>query len=124
MRTAILAAATALTMLTGIAPAAAADYAGCQYVIAGRGHSHIAETREDVGPSRLGVSADAIARQRAVANWKANVLRQCPHHSVALWRAHEKNFDCDAGVGNRDCVFTARPARKVLGWVLHPFTKG
>ena len=115
MKSALLAAAGVLAAIFAAAPAANADDLSCKYVIAGSGRSHIAETREDVGPSRLGVSAHELARRRAVESWKAKVAELCPRFSTSYWRALDKAFDCDAGVGNRQCVFTARPARKVLG---------
>jgi hypothetical protein len=115
MKTAILAGAGALAMVHAIAPAANADDLACQFSIAGSGRSHIAETREDIGPSRLGVTAHELARRRAVESWKAKVSLYCPRYSTSYWRARDKAFDCEAGAGNRQCVFTARPSRKILG---------
>lgn len=115
MKAILLAGAGVLTMVLAIVPAAKADDLACKFSIAGSGRSHIAETREDIGPSRLGITADELARRRAVESWKAKVSAYCPRYSTSYWRARDKAFDCDAGAGNRQCVFTARPSRKVLG---------
>ena len=115
MKTAILAGAGVLAVALAGMPAANADDLACKFSIVGSGRSHIAETREDIGPSRLGITADELARRRAVESWKAKVSAYCPRYSTSYWRAHDKAFDCDAGAGNRQCVFTARPSRKILG---------
>lgn len=107
--------AASVVLMSFTAATVKADDLSCRYSISGSGRSHIFETREDVGPSRLGITAHELARRRAIESWKAKVSELCPHHSTSYWRALDKAFDCDAGAGNRQCVFTARPSRKILG---------
>ena len=122
-RTAALA-AFALAPLTLATPARAAPVLNCSQQVVGKGHSHIAETREDAGKPRGGVSADQLARKRAIADWSQRVKKFCPHHSPLYVRAHDKKIECDAGAGNRDCQVSARPARKLLGWLRAPAAQG
>lgn len=56
----------------------------------------------------------ALARHRAIQNWKMRVRVGCPEHSAFWWRAGDKAVDCQGYAGGTACSVRARPALKLF----------
>lgn len=59
-----------------------------------------------------GYDTVALARARAISNWKTRVRVACPDHSAFWWRAADKAVDCQGYAGGAACTVRARPALK------------
>lgn len=59
-----------------------------------------------------------LARARAIENWSLQIANACPAYSARWWRARAARVDCEGTLGHENCTATARPARKLLSYLL------
>jgi len=59
-----------------------------------------------------------LARSRAIENWQIQISNACPAHSMRWWRARAARVDCEGTPGHESCTATARPARKLLSYLM------
>lgn len=59
-----------------------------------------------------------LARKRAIENWQLQIAHACPAYSMRWWRARAARVDCEGTPGHEYCTATARPARKLLSYLM------
>ena len=100
----------AIAMIAAAAPSALADAAVCTTGIATYGRM---ANGLNYDPPRH-YNAEKLARNKAIAAWRADVTAQCPHHSNLWWRAANKSIECDGYAGGTGCDLKAVPAKKLF----------
>ena len=59
-----------------------------------------------------------LARLRAIENWQLQITHACPAYSMRWWRARAARVECEGTPGHEYCTATARPARKLLSYLM------
>jgi len=56
---------------------------------------------------------EKLAKDRAIAAWRALVANKCPHDSNLWWRARNRKVSCEGYAGGTGCEASATPARRI-----------